>query len=55
MVLEQAGARKSLALEGAPVEAARTQEVEPTQLLGLVAELAVLATAPVLDKEPARA
>jgi hypothetical protein len=48
---EQAGARKSFAPVAA---AARTQEVEPTQLLELVAELAVLAMAAVLDKELAR-
>ena len=51
MAEEQAGARKSFAPVAA---AARTQEVEPTQLLELVAELAVLAMAAVLDKELAR-
>ena len=51
MAEEQAGARKSFAAVAA---AARTQEVEPTQLLELVAELAVLAMAAVLDKELAR-
>ncbi len=38
-----------------PVAAVRTPVVDPTRLLGLAAELAVLATAAVLDKEPARA
>ncbi len=52
---EQAAARKLVALEAARVEAARIPEADPTRLLGLAAELAVLAMVVALDKEPARA
>jgi hypothetical protein len=54
-VPEPAGAHKLLALAGAPVEAARIPEADPTRLLGLVAEPAVLVMVVALDKEPARA
>ncbi len=60
MAEEQEVVRKSRApgaLElaaGPVVAAARTQEVEPTQLLELVAELEALATAEVLGKEQVR-
>jgi hypothetical protein len=57
---EQAGVRKLLApavvgLAAGPVAAVRTRVVEPTRLLVPAAVPAVLATAAVLDKEPARA
>ena len=60
MVVEQEVVRKSLApgaveLLVLPVTAAaRIPEVDPTRLLGLAEEQAVLAMVVVLDKEPAR-
>ena len=59
MVPEQAEGRKSRALAvvelaAGPVEAVRTPVVEPTRLLVLAEELAVLAMVVALDKDPAR-